>query len=45
MVSIENAIETVKRDINENISDQLISKLVGLSVREIEIIRIAIKTN
>lgn len=29
MISIENAIETVKRDINENISDQLISKLVG----------------
>ncbi|OOM74982.1 hypothetical protein [Clostridium sp. BL-8] len=42
---LENAIETAKRSIKEDMSDQFISKLVGLYIREIQIIRIATKTN
>ncbi|WP_026889755.1 hypothetical protein [Clostridium beijerinckii] len=42
---LENEIETAKRAINEDMSDELISELVGLSIREIKIIRIAIETN
>ncbi|MVX66828.1 hypothetical protein GKZ28_24510 [Clostridium chromiireducens] len=42
---LKKSIEVAKIAINQGISDELISELVGLSRREIQIIRIAIETN
>ncbi|PSM54866.1 hypothetical protein C4L39_26000 [Clostridium diolis] len=43
---LKKSIEVVaKRAISQGMSDELISELVGLSIREIKIIRIAIQTN
>ncbi|PSM55129.1 hypothetical protein C4L39_24590 [Clostridium diolis] len=42
---LKKSIEVAKRAISQGMSDELISELVGLSKREIKIIRIAIQTN
>lgn len=41
---LKKSIEVAKIAINQGMSDELISDLVGLSIREIQIIRIAIET-
>lgn len=42
---LKKSIEVSKIAINQGMSDELISELIGLSIREIKIIRIAIETN
>ncbi|MFT8340832.1 MAG: hypothetical protein ABF652_05275 [Clostridium beijerinckii] len=42
---LKKSIEVSKIAINQGMSDELISELVGLSIREIKIIRIAIETD
>ncbi len=42
---LKKSIEVSKRAINQGMNAELISELVGLSIREIKIIRIAIQTN
>ncbi|MDK2828944.1 MAG: hypothetical protein PWP67_1758 [Clostridium butyricum] len=42
---LESSIEIAKRAIRKGMSDELISELVRLSIREIQIIRIAIESN
>ncbi|MBC2460369.1 hypothetical protein [Clostridium beijerinckii] len=42
---LKKSIEVSKIAINQGMSDELISELVGLSIREIKIIRMAIETN
>ncbi|AJG99829.1 hypothetical protein LF65_03266 [Clostridium beijerinckii] len=42
---LKKSIEVAKKGINQGMSDELISELVGLSIREIKIIRIAIETD
>ena len=42
---LKKSIEVAKRAISQGMSDELISELVDLSIREIKIIRIAIQTN
>lgn len=41
----ENSIEIAKRAIKKGMGNELISELVGLSIREIKIIRIVIETD
>lgn len=42
---LKKSIEVSKIAINQGMSDELISELVGLSIREIKIIRMAIETD
>ncbi|MCI1580879.1 MAG: hypothetical protein LKH93_19080 [Clostridium beijerinckii] len=42
---LKKSIEVAKIGINQGMSDELISELVGLSIREIKIIRIVIETD
>ena len=42
---LRKSIEVGKIAINRGMSDELISELIGISIREIQIIRISIKTN